>query len=507
MFKKLAMTLGAAGLMVGFIACNSDSDSEMYTESILSSSTQVTAFSLNRDDSVLVSLDSVYFSIDLKSAEIFNADSLPYGTRVDKLVANITFSAASSAELSYPRPGKPDSVVDYLHHSTDSIDFSNGPVKFKIVAGNGETERTYTIKVNVHNVKPDSLCWGSLAYTSLPTDINAPKAQRTVLFGGNAYCLTTDGAASGCMAVSANPADRNSWEKTAVGFGFTPDVASLAATTEALYILDDKGALYTSADGISWSATGTTWHSVIGGYGKQLLGVAKDGDAYTHVTYPATTAVTVNKDFPVDGTSQPMVFETKWGSAPQLYVLGGVAADGSYVADTWGYDGKMWQKVSATGLPAGLADVTVFPYHSYLTNTNNWSVTGYEVLIAMGGRKADGVLSRTVYISYNMGLVWREASELMQLPAAVPSFADAQALVFDSTLQARSGAAGWVAVPSRKLPPYYMVMPAPASRAVKPIDSWDCPYIYLFGGVDGSGELLDSVWRGVLNRLTFKPLQ
>lgn len=60
----------------------------------------------------------------------------------------------------------------------------------------------------------------------------------------------------------------------------------------------------------------------------------------------------------------------------------------------------------------------------------------------------------------------------------------------------------------RKLPPYYMIAPAsPASRAVKPIESWDCPYIYLFGGTDLTGTLNDSVWRGVLNRLTFKPLQ
>lgn len=507
MFKKLAMTLGAAGLLMGFVACNSDSDSEMYTESILSSSTQVTAFSLNPDDSVLVSLDSVYFSIDLKKAEIFNADSLPYGTRIDKLVPNITFSAATTAELSYPRPGKTDSVVDYLRHSSDSIDFSNGPVKFRLVAGNGETERTYTIKVNVHKMKPDSLCWGSLAYTTLPTDLSAAKAQRTVRFGGKAYCLTTDGASSACMAVSADPADKNSWEKSSVNFGFTPDASSFSATTEALYILDDKGELYTSTDGSSWSAAGVTWHSVIGGYGEVLLGIAKDGDAYTHVTYPATTAVSVPAGFPVEGTSQPMVFETKWGSAPQLYVLGGVAADGSYVADTWGYDGKVWQKVSTTGLPEGLADVTVFPYHSYLTNTDNWSVTGYEVLLAIGGRKADGVLSRTVYISYNMGLVWREASDLMQLPTAVPSFADAQALVYDSTLRARSGAAGWVTVPSHKLPPYYMLAVSPASRAVKPVDSWECPYVYLFGGVDGQGDLLNTVWRGVLNRLTFKPLQ
>lgn len=35
---------------------------------------------------------------------------------------------------------------------------------------------------------------------------------------------------------------------------------------------------------------------------------------------------------------------------------------------------------------------------------------------------------------------------------------------------------------------------------------WDCPYIYIFGGLSDAGTLNDEVWRGVLNRLTFVPL-
>lgn len=35
---------------------------------------------------------------------------------------------------------------------------------------------------------------------------------------------------------------------------------------------------------------------------------------------------------------------------------------------------------------------------------------------------------------------------------------------------------------------------------------WMCPYIYLYGGRDSEGKLYDSVWRGVIRRLTFMPL-
>lgn len=501
------MTFVSACVLAGFFACDSDSDSEVYSESILSTSTQVTAFSLSSDDSVLVSLDSVYFSIDLENARIFNADSLPFGTKVNKLVPKITYSAASRAEISFPRPGMADSVVDYLNNSTDSIDFSHGPVKFLLVSGDGTAERTYTISVNVHKVKPDSLYWTDMAYTTLPTDIAEVAEQRTVRYQGKAYCLTSGGGVY-CLAVSENPADKGSWQKISVDFGFTPDIESFASTTDALFILDATGRLYVSTDGLSWTSTSENWHSIIGGYGAILLGVARNGQDYTHVTYPASDAVAVKQGFPVEGTSVPVTFDVQWGNTPQLYIIGGQTADGKLVADSWGYDGRIWQKVSNTPLPEPMRDVTLFPYHSFITNTENWSVTGYQVLIALGGKRADGRVSSKTYISYNMGLVWKECSSLMQLPPTFPAICGAQALIFDSTLKARVSDSDWIPVALRKLPPYYTISDGRTlSRAARPVESWDCPYIYLFGGCDLSGKTHNTIWRGVLNRLTFKPLQ
>ena len=36
--------------------------------------------------------------------------------------------------------------------------------------------------------------------------------------------------------------------------------------------------------------------------------------------------------------------------------------------------------------------------------------------------------------------------------------------------------------------------------------SWECPYIFLFGGHTADGRLSNTVWRGVLERLRFTPL-
>ena len=67
-----------------FTSCNSDSDSS--DSEVIYGSTQVKSFKLKANSNVLSGLDSVFFSIDLVNAQIYNADSLPFGTKTDKLV-------------------------------------------------------------------------------------------------------------------------------------------------------------------------------------------------------------------------------------------------------------------------------------------------------------------------------------------------------------------------------------------------------------------------------------
>lgn len=133
-----------------FTSCNEDSnDGE---SEVIYGSTQVKSFKLKADAKVLSGLDSVFFSIDLVNARIFNADSLPYGTKTDKLVLQITTDACSKVELNVPRKNAADTVINYLTNSTDSIDFTNGPVRLHLVSFDGKSERDYTINVNVHKM-------------------------------------------------------------------------------------------------------------------------------------------------------------------------------------------------------------------------------------------------------------------------------------------------------------------------------------------------------------------
>ena len=494
--KKLPI-LGLAALACAssFVGCNSSTD---YTPAEnVSSSVVVSSFKLSKDDSVLVNLDTVFFSIDLTKGLIYNAEPLPYGTRTDKLVPVISLlDGVSRAELTVSRKNGTDTVYNYITNSTDTIDFSNGPVKLLLVSPDGLVSKSYSISVNVFDVKSDSLVWAENARRTLPTTLESVRAQRTVRTASHIYCLTAS-AVETCMASAVNPADE--WTTQTVTLPDGADVNTLAASDDALYILAD-GKLHCSSDGgSSWTDTGCRWSHIYGGYGSSVLGVTSGGSSYNVESYPAGISMPLPQGMPVSGTSVPFAFKFAMGTTPQILFVGGVKADGTLSADTWAFDGSAWAKISNKALGKKLRGVSVVPFYSYIVS-NVFVVTRYSLLMAYGGN--DGTSnSRTVYVSNDYGVTWNEAPELMQLPAQVPSFANAQAYVFESTLYARSGCSPWEPFDGG-----YRI-PAAASRATEPITQWECPYIYTFGGTLDNGSLNNAVWRATINRMTFKPIQ
>lgn len=502
MSKKLLYFIISLATVSILGSCNKDSDNGVITSS--SSTVVVSSFSLSKDEKVLTGLDSVFFSIDLTSAQVFNADSLPYGTDVSRLVPKIGVEGCSVAELHFSRANKPDTVVNYLTNPADSIDFSAGTVKLHLASANLEAERDYYISVNVHKMKPDSLYWNRTARRNLPTSIGIPGRQKTVVYKNHTVCLTAAGT-NYCIATSSNPGDDN-WTTQGVNFPFTPAVETLSATSDALYITDSDGKLYRSADGVSWTDCAVTLHYIYGGYGDKLLAVERRGAAYYHVTYPATTATAVPEGCPIEGTSQIATFTNEWSAGTQAYVLGGVTSEGQLTGSMWGYDGHNWAKISQQEVPAGKGK-TMFSYVTFKTDSTSWKTKAYTTLVALGGQNAAGVNDKTVYVSLNMGLNWKKADALMQLPDYIPAMFDSQVVVANSTLTVNKASSHWEELSSSPLPRWYRLAASASTDGKKPITEWECPYVYLFGGKSAEGTLYNTVWRGVINRLSFKPLQ
>lgn len=478
---KFSAILSLLVSAVMITSCISGDDEMITIDDPSIASVEVTSLSLSKNDSIVANLDSLFFSVDLTTGRIYNADSLPVGTKVGKVVLKIETATTSKTELEFKTKEGTDTVIDYLTNPNDSIDFSNGPVTLRLVSSNGLVIRNYSVQINVHLTKPDSLYWDKNDFSSLPSSFNTPTSQKTIQYDGKYYCLTEyDGSYS--IGVTDNPGIKK-WDSTIIEMPEGALTSTFSSTDDSFYIIVEDE-LYKSDDlGLTWTATGSMMTHIYGGYGSTLLGVRNSGGKYYHVTYPETTEVELQDNCPISGTSTPLIFASQWSAKPLFMMLGGRCASGEVTGAVWAYDGSTWSAISVQPIP-GVEGAVWVPYYTISIN-NKWLTSTQDVIMAMGGTLADGTLSEKVYISRDRGIHWAQAPEYMQ-PSAVENeqiepFTGGQAYVCDLTLG------------------------APASRVTSAITSWACPYIYVFGGTDSS-QRLNGIRRGVLNYFTFIPV-
>ena len=502
-FNPIYALLTALIISVSF-SCNSDDDEFSNGEPVnLSSSTLVKEFALDDNDSILADLDSVFFAIDVKNRMIYNPDSLPKGTKINRLVANISYDPTSKGEIKITgAQTMRDTTYSYDTQSSDSIDFT-GNVFITITAGDGITTKQYRIKVNVHNMKPDSLYWNQMARRNLPARTSNLIKQKTVKKGDLLYCLIEE--KDGYTLSTIDNPSSNKWTIKSLKLNFTPKVSSFNATTDALYILSSANELYTSTDGFNWTNTGKKLYSIVGNYNDVVLGVSEENGKYYHDYYSAkgTTLAKqeVDPEFPISGHSQCLSMENEWSYTNQSVVLGGRCANKELTGSAWGFDGENWGEITRHAIP-GYNYPTLFRYTQF--TGKDYNKKAYPVWIAMGGIDEQGKLSKKVYVSFDNCITWKEGDELLQLPEYIRAFSQAQAFVFNSTMETRGMNNGWTAMPSRKLPGWWTIGTY-GTRASQPIETWECPYIYLFGGM-GENGLMNNIWKGVINRLSFKPI-
>ncbi len=482
------------------ISCNSkDEDEEPVYEPV--PSVAVKSFTLKPNSKVLANLDSVYFSIDLQHGVIFNADSLPKGTPINKLVPVISYpSAVTKAVINMEGGSYRTGEVNYTTNPGDTIDFS-GKVTLTLYADDDKLHQSYTIKVNVHEMVADSLMWDNVAIANLPSRKDNPKAQRTVDFKDKVITLIEESDNTYTLSTCLNPGEHN-WEKKSLTLPFTPDVRSLNASDNALFILSEDGELFSSSDGITWKNTSVKWSAIIGGFGNDILGIFTDpsGVRY-HDIYPQPAGYSkkeIAPDFPDSAFSQFRTFSSKWSSEPMGIFVGG-SRDGKISDRTWSFDGTNWADISNTPLPA-LANPVLIPYFNYRKTPASWMQKEYNVMLCVGGILANGNINDTVFISYDNGVNWQKAPSLLQLPDYVTPRFSADAIICTTPFKA-------------SLDNYWKQKSTPSpvgARVVYNIDGsdidWDCPYIYIFGGIDSAASLQNEILRAVLARLTFSPL-
>ena len=180
---------------------------------------------------------SLPFSIDQAAGEVYNADSLPFATKVDKVVVNMGLSGY--AQIMNDSTGLYEAFL-----STDSLDFTT-PRKFRITSLDSEHHKDYTISVNVHQVEPELMVWNSYAA------VEALLPLRALEYNGE-LCLF--GEKNGELLLASSPLTGNpSWSVASLeGLPATADLSTMQLFGGALYLVAADG-IYTSLNAIDWS--------------------------------------------------------------------------------------------------------------------------------------------------------------------------------------------------------------------------------------------------------------
>lgn len=492
LYLVLAMAVMLLSLPA-LVACNHDDkdDDSVYSYSDSEQTTLVTGFSLQPDAAVLADLDSVHFTIDYDNGLIYNADSLPKGTDISALKVNVEFlnTVRSAVFTITGATEQADTTINYAKMMTQSLDFT-GKTMLTVTSNDESQVKAYEIKVLVHNVNPDSLVVPMSWRRDLPGYESNLKGHKVVKQGDVYRILTYDG--NQCKMLTATTPNQGTWDSQTVDVPFVPQVQTLVATPSALYMLDADGMLYTSADGTEWTSCGVVWHSLLGAYDDRVLGVIGGDGGYYHDEYPRSGSfvpTVVEDGFPVAHSSELMQTDNEWTVSQQALLVGGLDREGHALSDVWGYDGTRWGKINnihSTAMPA-LTDATLFAYYTYRSTKGTRRYSRQATLYVMGGKLADGSLNSSIYLSNTQGVTWTVGDSTVAQPSHLPKFYGAQALVNNENMTASGIANG-------------------PQRVVAPVNSWDCPYFYLFGGYNEQGVLLPYVWRGVYLRLTNNPV-
>ncbi len=250
MKKLLAIYLAICSTAFLCTSCFSDDEDEVITYpfaaltsfSIGSFRVYTPAVTSNGKDTTYVKTvpGSYYpFIIDQKNLEVYNPDSLPMGADVSKLTTGV---ACDGLAYFYT-----DSTDTYeLASSADSIDLSK-PRKLLVASTNGVNIQSYTVRVNVHTIDPEKMYWQQMAEAPVVTPLRVIIVDdRMLLFG-----LNDEGVR---VLTTISLADADAWSATATLSGAAIDLGSIQQLSDTLYANDNDGAIYSSADGINWSA-------------------------------------------------------------------------------------------------------------------------------------------------------------------------------------------------------------------------------------------------------------
>ena len=419
---------------------------------------QISSFVLKHDS--ISSLGTTKFTIDQLNGLIFNQDSLPYGTDVDKVIATVSYATTISiGAVQVVQEAVGDTIP---WNGTDSLDYSK-PVKFIITAYDGITKKTYDTRLNVHQIVPDSMTW-NLQSSSLPgTSVSERKTIAFTADGAEYYYMYAK-EADGNHLYTASPSNLATWTSQELT-GLPESIVIWEQLTEyekILYVPTSDQKLYQSTDGKAWQLVDNSPSivSVLGVVNEEktakkpsALAVIASIDGVSHFASMDKSGVwfegsTVSAQFPITGFA-PLSYNLMYRE--RLLLAGGKTAEGTVLADVWStMDGVSWAITTS--------DKT-------FNTREGASIALYDsTFFIVGGFDAEGVALKDIYRSRDNGLTWALSDTLIVMPDNYKARAYTSMIVDEET-----------------------------------------NFMYLFGGKDAKGKNdMGELWQGRINRLGFK---
>lgn len=343
-------------LLTTLTACSTDSDYETVTsgDCIITAATMgtlnryaLTKSSTGEDSTYRVTVTgSLYpLTIDQLNCRIYNRDSLPYGTDGSKIVFS-TFNAVGAVRIR--------SLVtaeDTLFSASDSTDFTL-PRMLTVHASDGQSTRTYEMRINIHREEGDSMRWNSVATGS--TLLQGLTELRALAADGELKVYGRRGDSTQVVSIPygrTTVADQGQWKSRILKTILRP--TSVQTAFGRYYALDGDRNILTSADGLTWQETGSELKPIalIAG-GKTGLGAIADGH-FLHSTDGVNWTVQEDDEpgqVPADSIVSVCI-PAQEGHGQEIFVAVG-RRDGQSVvwrrtADTDGGDSYPWVHIPA----------------------------------------------------------------------------------------------------------------------------------------------------------------
>jgi hypothetical protein len=416
----------ASLLLTGLASCLGGEDE---IEFIVSTDAQATSFFIKHDS--IPSLALAKFSIDQVNDEIYNYDSLPYLTDIsEKVLVNYTTGSGLTVQSEFTYIGGDTVMVA----SGDSLNLTN-LASLTVMAPN-TTKKTYTVKINIHQIDPDSIQY-QLLTNQFPEKENSRTVRLENLYGQSIYYTFAKNYA-------AESLDMENWTKIQLDIPDDLVIESIQSLENFAYAYTTTGEIYYfTLWGNAWTPITAVYEypvvSVLGymkSGGVQQEGLAviveKDNqpvfaflpDAFSTIDIPKNfrQGEKVSANFPVSGFS---TINNKSLVLEKITLVGGKSPSGEVLNTVWATeDGLHWADLSSN--PAGNLPL-IEGGNAFAYNNELWFTGGKYVKTSEEDTTED--YNKEVFYSVDGGLVWKTKGTHAQAPAAFSLRKDASLVI------------------------------------------------------------------------------